>query len=231
MHHSTVSVIVPAYNEEKAIGAVLSNTISIMDCLEIPYEIIVVDDGSNDKTGLIASNYKVRVISNDQNRGKGYCLRKALQYAHGEIIVTIDSDGEHDPKEIPDLIEPLSNGTEIVAGSRFLGRNRQVTTRLNEVGNYFFNLSIMSLTGKWVTDSQTGFRAIKRDVLQQLNLESDGYEIETEITIKALRNGFVFMEKPISCERRKYSVSKLKLISDGTKIFKTIIRSSFQNGS
>ena len=84
--------------------------------------------------------------------------------------------------------------------------------------------SILRPTGKFVTDSQTGFRAIKKHVLETLNLESDGYEIEAEITVKGLRNGFAFKETPITVERRKYNVSKLKLLSDGTRILKAILK-------
>jgi len=227
MRRSVVTVVIPAYNEEATIGDVLSNTAEVMDSLDVPYEIIVVNDGSTDKTGLIASGYKAMVLSYEQNRGKGYALKKALQHAQGDIIVTIDSDGEHQPKEIPDLIKPLFNGTDIVAGSRFLGKNSYVTTRINQMGNFLFNMAIMTLTGKRITDSQTGFRAIKRTVLEKFSLKSDGYEIETEITIKGLKNGFVFKETPISCSRNKYRVSKLKLLSDGTKILKTILKATF----
>jgi len=227
MHRSAVTVVIPAYNEEETIGNVIFDTTSIMDGMGVPYEIIVVDDGSTDKTGQIASTHKAIVLSNKTNHGKGYALRRALQHATGDIVVTIDSDGEHKPKEIPDLIEPLFNGTDIVAGSRFLGSQRRATTHLNLIGNFLFNAAIMTLTGKVVTDSQTGFRAVKRNVLDQLNLESDGYEIEAEITVKGLRNGFSFKETPITVERRKYNVSKLKLLSDGARIMKTILKAKF----
>jgi glycosyltransferase involved in cell wall biosynthesis len=228
LHRATISVIIPAYNEENTIGTVISNTSQILDGLDVPYEIIVVNDGSTDKTGFVASNYKVTVLTNSVNRGKGYSLRRALKLAQGEIIVTLDSDGEHKPKEIPDLLEPLSKGVDVVAGSRFLGRQTDVTTKLNVFGNFFFNTAIMTLTGQRVTDSQTGFRAVKKDVLDKLNLTSDGYEIETEITVKSLCSGFVLKEMPISVERRKYSISKLKILSDGAKILKTIVKSSLQ---
>lgn len=219
-----VTVIIPAYNEEKTIGKVISETISVMDSLHLFYEIIVVDDGSTDKTGLIASRYAVSVILNEKNRGKGYALRTALKRAKGKVIVTIDSDGEHKPREIPALLEPVFKGTDIVAGSRFLDRDHAyVTTRLHQIGNFIFNSSIMALTGQRVTDSQTGFRAVKRDVFETLNLESDGYEIETEITVKSLKSGFVFEEKPIGIRKRKHGTSKIKLLLDGTKILKTII--------
>lgn len=226
-HHSSISIIIPAYNEEKNIGNILFETASIMDGLYVPYEIIVVNDGSSDKTGMIASAYKATVLSNGRNRGKGYSLRHALKIAQGDIIVTMDADGEHKPKEIPDLLKPLYNGTDIVAGSRFLCQNAYVTTKLNQIGNLFFNVAIMSLTGKKVTDSQTGFRAIKREVLEMLNLESDGYEIETEITVKSLRNGFVLQEKPVCVERRKHGQSKIKLLRDGKRIFRAILKASF----
>ena len=177
MQSSAVTVVIPAYNEEKTIGHIISETISIMDGLNVPYEIIVVNDGSTDKTGLIASSYKAIVLSNPNNYGKGYSLRRAFAQAQGDIIVTIDSDREHKPKEIPDLINPLYEGTDIVNGSRFLGTRRETTTKLNQIGNRLFNVAIMVATGKRITDSQSGFRATKRDVLEQLNLESDGYEI------------------------------------------------------
>jgi len=224
---STVTVIIPAYNEEETIGDVLDQTIFIMDSLHMPYEIIVVDDGSTDKTGEVASNYKVNVLSNEKNYGKGYSFRKALKYSHGEIIVTIDSDGEHKPKEIPDLLYPILQGFDLVAGSRFLGHNDNVTPKLNKIGNIFFNMAIIALTGKTVTDSQTGFRAAKADVLRKMNLRSNGYEIETEITVKGLINGFSYRELPISCERRRYNASKIRLLPAGTSILKTILLSSF----
>jgi len=228
MQSSVISVVIPAYNEEKTIGNVIYSTISTMENLEKPYEIIVVDDGSNDNTRRIATRYKATVLSNGKNIGKGYALRKGFRCAQGNIVVTIDADGAHNPKEIPDLIHPLVNGVDIVAGSRFLYNDRKYSTsRLNRLGNLLFNITIMILTGKRTTDSQTGFRAFKKDVLQKLNLESLGYEIETEMTVKGLKNGFVVQEKPISCERRKYNISKLKILSDGLKILKTIFKANF----
>jgi hypothetical protein len=152
-----------------------------------------------------------------------------VKHSKGNIIVTIDSDGEHNPEEIPDLLTPLFEGSDVVAGSRFLGASQYITTKLNLLGNHIFNMAILALTGRTVSDSQTGFRAIKKDVFEKLNLESDRYEIETEITVKSLRNGFVFKEVPISVEKRRFDSSKIHLLSDGKKILTTIIRSSFLN--
>lgn len=228
MEHSVISVVIPAYNEEKSIGEVLSKTISVMESMKVPYEIIVVDDGSTDKTRQIASKYKVTVLSNGRNIGKGYALRKGFRQAKGRIIVTLDSDGSHDPREIPKLIEPLYNGIDIVAGSRFLGTNgKNSTTKLNVMGNKIINAIIMTLTGKYVTDSQTGFRAFKKEVLKKLNLTSERYEIETEFTVKGLKNGFKYLEIPVNCTKRKHHCSKLRLIVDSVKILKAILKSKF----
>jgi glycosyltransferase involved in cell wall biosynthesis len=229
MPSTVVSVIIPAYNEEKTIGNVIEETIQIMDSLGLPYEIIVVDDGSTDRTKEEASKYKVTVLSNGRNRGKGYALRKGFQHAQGDIIVTIDADGSHKPKEIPDLINPLFNGADIVAGSRFLGDGQNHTSKLHILGNHLINMTIMVLTRKLVTDSQTGLRAFKRNFLEKISLESCGYEIETEITVKGLKNGFKFHEIPINCKRREYGISKLRMLSDGVKIFKTILKSAVKN--
>jgi glycosyltransferase involved in cell wall biosynthesis len=223
MLRSAVSVVIPAYNEEKTIGHVIKETISVMGSLGVPYEVIIVDDGSSDGTGRIAATYKATVLKNETNRGKGYAVRRGFRQAQGDIVVTLDSDGAHSPKEIPELINPLFNGTDIVGGSRFLGKGSYTTSRLNRIGNFMFNMAIATLTRKRVTDSQTGFRAIKREILQKLNLASSGYEIETEITVKSLKNGFTFEERPITCKRRKHSTSKLRILSDGTKILKTIL--------
>jgi glycosyltransferase involved in cell wall biosynthesis len=229
LHRPKVSIIIPAFNEEKNVANVISGIITVMDQLNLPYEIIFVDDGSTDKTGVIASLFNVKVLVNKQNRGKGYSLKRALQHASGDVIVTIDSDGEHKPKEIAPLLGAVLNGIDVAAGSRFLNNKTGVTTKLNQIGNHLFNLTIMSLTGKRVTDSQTGFRAIKRDVLEKLNLQSDGYEIETEITVKSLKNGFTFRELPITVERRKFGASKLKIIEDGKIIMETILTTSFSS--
>lgn len=228
MLQSVISVVIPAYNEEKTIGDVISNTISAMESLRMPYEIIVVDDGSIDKTKQIATRYKATVLSNGKNRGKGYSLRKGFQHAQGDIIVTVDADGTHKPKEIPDLINPLFNGFDVATGSRFLGNGRKdSTSKLNRLGNILFNIIIMTLTGKLITDSQTGFRAFKKHVLQKINLESTGYEIETELTVKGLKNGFVVQEIPICCEKRKEGKSKIRIIFDGLQILKTILKANF----
>ena len=222
-----ISIIIPAFNEDKTVGRIVSETVSLMWSRGLSYEIIVVNDGSTDKTHSEASQPGVIVLSNEKNRGKGYCLRKGLEKARGDIVVMMDSDGEHRPQDIMRLLELIFSGKDVVAGSRFLNGNSNFTSRAHFLGNHFFNFAILAMTGRYVTDSQTGFRAMRRKVLDELSLESDGYEIETEITVKTLRNGFTFAEVPVSSQRREYGFSRIKLVADGTKILKTILKSSF----
>jgi glycosyltransferase involved in cell wall biosynthesis len=229
MQNSVISVVIPAYNEEKTIGDVIEETIRVMENLRLPYEIIVVDDGSTDRTREIASKYKATVLSNGRNRGKGYALRKGFRHAQGDIVVTLDADSSHNPKEIPDLINPLFNGVDITAGSRFLGKTRDHTSKLHIFGNHLINVLIMIMTRKMITDSQTGLRAFKKDFLKKITLESNGYEIETEITVKSLKNGFKLKEVPVSCKKRRHNVSKLKTLPDGFRILKAILKSAAKN--
>lgn len=224
--HPFVSIIMPALNEERSIGKLVLEIVSLMTSHRLIFEVIVVDDGSTDKTVSVARRCGAVVLSSGRNRGKGYCLRQGLTRARGDVIVTMDSDGEHRPTDITKLLRYAFRGIDVVAGSRFLNGTKNFTSRIHYFGNQLFNLSIMVLTGKKITDSQTGFRVLKRKVLDSLSLQSDGYEIETEITVKSLRNGFTFKEVPIYIKRREYGISRIRMLSDGKKILTTIVTSS-----
>jgi len=225
MNAIRISVMIPAYNEEKNIEDILTRTKATLTTLKLPYEIIVVDDGSTDKTGSLARRKEVTVIRMRKNRGKGFALRKAFQHAAGDILITMDADGSHRPEEIPHLVTPLLNGADVATGARFNGKMEKGSTkRLHILGNNIFNLIIMVLTRKRVTDSQTGFRAFKKRVIEEIKLFSKGYEVETELTIKTLKNGFTIFETPIAFEKRKDGVSQLNPLFDGLKIMATIFK-------
>jgi glycosyltransferase involved in cell wall biosynthesis len=220
-----VSIIMPALNEEKTVGKLVSEASSLMSSHHIPFEVIVVDDCSSDGTHGEALRCGAIVLRNDRTSGKGCCLRRGLEKARGDLIVTIDSDGEHLPKDIIRLLGHALGGVDVVCGSRFLNGSSNFTSRIHLVGNQIFNIVILILTGKRVTDSQTGFRVLKRKVIDTLRLESDGFEIETEITVKSLRNGFSFKEVPININRREYGISRVRMLSDGRKILQRILTS------
>jgi len=231
MNTSTVSVVIPAYNEEENIGNILLRTNATLETIGVPYEIIVVDDGSVDETKLMAMQYKATVLSNGTNRGKGYALKTGIQSANGNILVTMDADGSHRPEEIPKLIVPLLNGADAVFGSRFTGKRGQDSTKkLHIFGNNLFNLLIALLSGKHVTDSQTGFRAYKKKIIKEIEITSTGYEVETELTVKSLKNGYIIHEEPITFEKRKDGSSHVNPLFDGIKIFKTIVKASINAG-
>jgi len=227
MNTLALSVIIPAYNEEKTIEETLVRTKATMEALQFPYEIIVVDDGSTDKTGSLVAKHKVTLVNNGRNQGKGHALRMGFEKATGDIFITMDADGSHRPEEIKKLIVPLLDGADIVMGSRFIGkREKDAVKRLHILGNHLFNLVIFILTKKRITDSQTGFRAFIKKICTELKITSKGYEVETELTVKALKNGYSVQEEQITCEKRRDGCSHLNPLRDGFKILKTIIKSA-----
>lgn len=225
MNAIKISVMIPAYNEEKNIESILTRTEATLKALKNPYEILVVDDGSTDETSSLARKKRAIVIKMQKNRGKGFALRKAFQQATGDILITMDADGSHRPEEIPRLVTPLFNGIDVATGARFNGEmHKGSTKKLHVMGNHIFNLIIMILTRKRITDSQTGFRAFKKSVMKEIKLFSNGYEVETELTIKTLKNGFTFCETPVVFEKRKNGISRINPLFDGLKIMATMLK-------
>jgi glycosyltransferase involved in cell wall biosynthesis len=227
---STISVVIPAYNEEKTVGSVIQRAHRTLQALGIPYEIIAVDDGSTDETARIASQSGAILVSNGINLGKGQSLCTGIMKSKGSIVVTMDADGAHQPEEIPKLLSPILSRnprTDAVIGSRFLGNlEESALSNLHFVGNKIINLVIKILTGTWVTDSQSGFRAYRREIFESTKIKSKGFDIESELTIKALTNGFKLMEVPITCMKRFDPDSRLDTFKDGFAIFRTIFESS-----
>lgn len=226
----TISVVIPAFNEENTIENILSRSHKALETIQFPYEIIVVDDGSIDKTAQLAHRHKATILKNGKNQGKGHALQLGFQCAKGDIIITMDADGSHRPEDLTKLLIPLLNGADIVFGSRFInGCSKIATKKLHLFGNRLFNLLIRLLTEKHITDSQTGFRGYKKEIIKQIRIISQGYEVETELTVKSLKNGCVVHEAPITFEKRKEGHSHLNPLFDGFKILKTILTASIEN--
>ena len=222
-----VSIIIPAFNEENNIGNVLAELHEFTRSIQMNHEIIVVDDGSYDKTKEVANRNGAKVLSNKTNHGKGYSLKSGFENAKGEIIVTMDADGSHDPQDIEKLILTLLNGADIALGSRFnTAEGRKTTTRVNLFGNRLITLIFLIITGSVVTDSQSGFRAYKSQVLREMEVTSTGYEVETELTLKPIIKGYSLIEVPIFVRKRTSGLSRLNPIKDGLRIMKEIIRST-----
>lgn len=226
-----ISVVIPVFNEELTIGNVIERLTVVMQKNGFNHEIIVVDDGSADSSLQVSKSHGVKVFSLEKHVGKGYTLRVGFAKAKGEIVTTIDSDGSHRPEELPRLLTPiLQNNADLVIGSRYSNHNPAAAKKLNAAGVRLFNFLIKILTRLDVSDSQSGYRVMKASVLRNMRLKSNGYEIESEMLVKTVRQGFRVREVPISFEQRTYGTSKLDPAADGLKILFSILLAYMRGG-
>ncbi len=219
-----LSIIIPVYNEELTVGNIIDRAKDAAGQIGCPYEIIVVNDLSFDRSLEVALHRRVRVYSLRKHLGKGYALRAGFAKARGDIIVTIDSDGSHWPEELHEVLAPvLADRADMVIGSRYMNHKRVEARKLNKFGVRIFNYIIELFTGVAVTDSQSGYRAMKREVLSCQTLKSGGYEIESEMLVKTVKAGFRVAEVPIRFEQRTYGRSGVDPLVDGSKILLSIL--------
>ncbi|MFH1352277.1 MAG: glycosyltransferase [bacterium] len=217
------TIIIPAFNEEKTLGSVLINVSKIPRS----WEVIVVDDGSRDKTSEIAGKFNVRVIKHARNIGKGAAVRTAVKEARGKYIAIQDADGEYDFSELRNIIEyAIKEGLPAVYGSRFLKRNPVRYVRYF-LGNFLVSLFISALFLRRVTDSYTCYKVVKSKVLKSFSLFSKGFEIEAEVTSRVLKKGIKILEVPINYKPRTVSEGKKIKPVDGIKAILTALRVRF----
>jgi glycosyltransferase involved in cell wall biosynthesis len=217
-----VSIIVPAYCEEDTISEVLQRVIKVSWSMG-NVEIIVVDDGSTDKTGEKVQAFPfIKYIRHQVNQGKGAAMRTGIKEAHGKIIVIQDADLEYLPEYIPSIVKPIADGDmDIVYGSRFEGRPEGMTLS-HYIGNSILSLVARFLYSVKITDIMTGQKAFRRSILETLHLEENGFAVEIEITCHSLNNGDAqkYTEVPIPYSYRQHGVSKI-VYMDG---FKSLIK-------
>ena len=186
--------LLPAYNLEKSIGDIVRRTKPFVD------EVVVVADGSRDGTGEAARRAGALVPEPEQVRGKGFAVIKGFEYTkrlNADVIVLMDSDGQHLPEEIPGVAAPVLEGrADMVVGSRMLGTLR--TRAINVFGNWVLRTLSFLITWKWMTDTESGFRCFDAKRLYALRLVSRGYEIESELLLKPLHHRFRIVEVPIT---------------------------------
>jgi glycosyltransferase involved in cell wall biosynthesis len=202
-----ITVVVPTRDEEGLVGEIVD--------LVRPYadEVLVIDGHSRDRTREIAAEHHARVIL-DRGRGKGDALRMAFEEATGDVIVFIDADGSHEPKDIPAMIAPIVAGrADMVVGSRGKGGSDELHGTLEQLIRYVGSQIIMlAINYRWnvrLTDSQNGFRAIRRDVGRKLGLTSNLTTIEQEMLMKALKQGYRVSEIASHEYERKWGTSKV----------------------
>lgn len=200
-----IRIVIPAYNEEKAIQNVIAEIKSA------GYgDIAVVDDGSADQTYQVAKEAGVTAIRHKINRGKGAATKTGIEAAKmlgADIIVTMDGDGQHDPKDIRNLIEPILAGNyDVVLGSRL--HNPDGMPRYKIIQNKIGNLITWYLFGLWVADSQSGFRAYSRHAAEVINTRGDRYEYDSEVLREIYIYKLKFKEVPIQVRYTEYSMGK-----------------------
>ncbi len=214
-----LSVLIPVYNEEKTIATILHK---VLDLGSLVKEIIVVDDGSTDRSagivqGMGRQEPRIRFFSLECNGGKTKAIQFALRQARGEIIIIQDADLEYDPAEIPDVIAPiLQKQADVVYGSRFLVRR---ASRVFYFYHYLANISLTFLsnflTNRYMTDIETCYKAFRAEVIKPLKLTSRGFGMEVELTAMICRTQARTYEVPISYNGRSYEDGKKIGFRDG----------------
>ena len=214
-----LSVLVPAYNEERTISEILLRVLALGPVVK---EIIVVDDGSKDRTveivrALAETEPKIRFYQSPRNQGKTAAIARALELATGEVLIIQDADLEYDPAEIPEVIEPILTGVaDVVYGSRFLVRKAaRVLYFYHYVANTGLTFLCNLLTNRNMSDIETGYKAFRAEVIKPLKLSSKGFGMEVEITALLCKTRARTYEVPISYYGRSYEEGKHISFMDG----------------
>lgn len=234
-----LSIIIPVFNEEKTIFKVLERVSSIK-IESVDKEIIVVDDGSRDKTAdqinkFLKSKEKIKHFVHLKNLGKGAAVKTGIKNATGDYIIIQDADLEYDPKYIGKLIKEINkDGKTVVYGTRlkrlpnFKKEERTLQFLTHYFGNRFLSLVTSILYGQWITDMETGYKLIPKNLAGKIKLNAKGFEFEPEITSKLLKSGYKIKEVPISANPRGYGEGKkLNTVKDGLKAFWYLLKYRF----
>ncbi len=224
-----LSVVIPVFNEKDTIREVVRRVQEVP--VGMDKEIIIVDDGSSDGTREILSKLEgpnLKILLQDTNQGKGAALRAGFARAEGDIIIIQDADLEYDPREYPRLLEPILDGrADAVYGSRFLGGPHRVLLFWHYVGNKLLTVFCNMLSNLNLSDMETCYKVFRRKILDRINLKSNRFGIEPEITLKLAKLKCRIYEVPISYSGRDYSEGKKIGWKDGLAALFHILRFRF----
>ncbi len=222
---TTLTIVIPAYNEENGIAAIVTRVLAIQNDLRkaniAQLELLVVDDGSRDRTGEIVTEIAAKepclqVISHPKNRGYGAALKTGFARARGDLVGFLDADGTYPPEYFPQLCRAALEGADLVIGSRMMGSDSKMPVT-RRVGNLFFAGLLSVLGSRKVTDSASGMRVFKRSILDQIFPLPDGLNLTPVMSTRALHENLRVVELPIPYSER-VGRSKLSVLRDG-KIF------------
>jgi glycosyltransferase involved in cell wall biosynthesis len=224
-----LSIVVPVYNEEGTVRAVITRLREI--ALPLAREIIVVNDGSTDGTRAALDGMEpspdVRIFHAAVNGGKGSAIRRGFAEARGDVVAIQDADLELDPAQLAGLVEPIVQGeTAVVYGSRFLAGRPDAPWRTIAANRALTALTNL-LFGGSITDMETCYKVMRTDIARSLGLQANRFDIEPEITAKLLRAGHVIVERPVHFEPRSRAAGKKIGWRDGVKAVETLLRHRF----
>jgi glycosyltransferase involved in cell wall biosynthesis len=228
-----LSVLIPVYNEERTLEEVVRRVCAV----QLPKEIILVDDGSDDQSRQILSRLQntdrlqdplnqIKVFLQPYNQGKGAALKTALSHVTGDVVVIQDADLEYDPKDYPNLLEPIQAGlADVVYGTRFYGGGaHRVLFFWHYVGNLGLTLISNMLTNLNLSDMEVGYKVFRAESVKGINLKSNRFGFEPEITVKLAKKRCRFYEVPISYHGRTYEEGKKITWKDGVAALYYLIR-------
>jgi glycosyltransferase involved in cell wall biosynthesis len=223
-----LSVIVPVYNERNTVVEILRRMRAVD--LPIDREFVVVDDGSTDGTRAVLTQLgdsTVKIVTHPHNRGKGAAIRTGLQHVTGDLVLIQDADLEYDPDDWAKLIAPVLKGRAVVVyGSRFTGEHRNMLF-LHWAGNRALSLVTNLLYNTTLSDMETCYKLFDRKVLQSINLKSEKFDFEPEVTAKVLRKGIRIYEVPISYAGREFDEGKKITWRDGFAALTALVKYRF----